>query len=84
MVPVLLATMANAWVGPLANLLAVPIVSVVVVPLDLVAGALVVRDRRRCGVAHLVDAPSASSSRTCTRSPDSIGRVGALRAMHPH
>ena len=39
MVPALLATVGGvAWVGPLANLLAVPLVSVVVVPVDLVAG----------------------------------------------
>ena len=39
MVPALLATVGGvAWVGPFANLLAVPLVSVVVVPVDLVAG----------------------------------------------
>lgn len=42
MVPVLLATIGSvAWVGPLANLIAVPIVSVVVVPLDLIGGGMV-------------------------------------------
>ncbi len=41
MVPALASTLGSvAWVGPIANLIAVPVVSVVVVPLDLVAGLL--------------------------------------------
>jgi competence protein ComEC len=57
MVPVLTATIGSvAWVGPLANLMAVPIVSVVVVPLDLLAGVLVASDSPGAAwVAHLVD-----------------------------
>jgi competence protein ComEC len=42
MVPALVATIGGvAWIGPIANLVAVPLVSVVVVPLDLIAGAIV-------------------------------------------
>ncbi len=41
MVPALLGTIGTvAWVGPLANLISVPIISVVVVPLDLVGGGM--------------------------------------------
>ncbi len=42
MVPALLVTVGSvAWVGPIANLIAVPIVSVVVVPLDLVGAGMI-------------------------------------------
>lgn len=58
MVPVLVATIGTvSWVGPLANLIAVPIVSVVVVPLDLFAGLLMAIDVDVAAwVVRLVDA----------------------------
>ncbi len=41
MIPALLATVGTiAWCGPLANLVAVPVVSAVVVPIELLAGVL--------------------------------------------
>ena len=58
MVPALIATIGSvAWVGPLANLVAVPIVSVIVVPLDLVAGVLIASGANGAAwVAQSVDA----------------------------
>ncbi len=58
MVPVLVATIGSvSWVGPLANLIAVPIVSVIVVPLDLLAGVLMAIDVDAASwVVHFVDA----------------------------
>lgn len=58
MVPALGATIGSvAWVAPLANLLAVPIVSIVVVPLDLLAGIFVAVGAHGAEwLLHLVDA----------------------------
>ena len=56
-VPALLATIGNvAWVGPLTNLFAVPIVSLIVVPLDLVAGVIIASGERRHLGSQSVDA----------------------------
>ena len=59
MVPALIATIGSvAWVGPLANLVAVAIVSIIVVPLDLVAGVLIAESGANgaAWVAQSVDA----------------------------
>ena len=58
MVPALIATIGSvAWVAPIANLVAVPIVSVIVVPLDLVAGVLITSGAKvGVWVAQLADA----------------------------
>ncbi len=85
MVPVLVATIGSvAWVGPLANLIAVPIVSVVVVPLDLVAG---VTHRDRCRWRRLGRPPRRCDRRvrrcvSARAGAASTGRVGARRAAH--
>jgi competence protein ComEC len=42
MVPALTATVGSvAWIAPLANLVAVPVISIIIVPLDLIVGAIV-------------------------------------------
>lgn len=58
MVPAMVATIGSvSWVGPFANLIAVPVVSVIVVPLDLFAGLLMmVNVDAAARVVHLVDA----------------------------
>ena len=58
MVPALAATIGSvAWVGPLANLVAVPLISVVVVPIDFVAGVIVaMMGDANVGLLRLVDA----------------------------
>ena len=58
MLPLLLATIGNAaWVGPIANLVAVPLVSLVVIPLDLLLGLVVALVPHADGwPVHLVDA----------------------------
>ncbi len=41
MVPVLIATIGGiAWIAPLANLVALPLISIVVVPMDLIVGVI--------------------------------------------
>jgi competence protein ComEC len=57
MLPLLLATIGNAaWVGPIANLVAVPLVSRIVIPLDLLLGLFVALVPHADGWrVHLVD-----------------------------
>jgi competence protein ComEC len=58
MVPALVGSIGSvAWVGPVANLVAVPLVSVVVVPLDLLVGAAVtLLNDADVWFVHVVDA----------------------------
>jgi competence protein ComEC len=58
MVPALVGSIGSvAWIGPVANLVAVPLVSVVVVPLDLLVGAFVTLSKD--GNVWLVDVADA-------------------------
>ncbi len=57
MIPSLIGTIGSiAWLAPAANLIAVPVISIVVVPLDLIAGAIVALSKEGdTWLIHFVD-----------------------------
>ena len=60
MLPALIATIGSvAWIAPLANLVAVPLIGVIVVPLDLMAGVVVVAGMGDTSYVWLTDVADA-------------------------